>query len=125
MGQLDEQARNGEKAGVGQGQVAARSTHADARRRSLVQAAFELIGEKGFEELRTRDVAQRAGVNIATLHYYFGSKEDLIEAVVEYLLNWLSSEASHDLELDYSTPLGQLRAMFLNTQYRLQHMRDR
>src|SRR2546430_7157743 len=55
----------------------ARTTHADERRRSLVLAAYDLIAEKGFEDLRTRDVAARAGVNIATLHYYFASKEDL------------------------------------------------
>src|SRR2546423_6517886 len=94
----------------------------DERRRSLVLAAYELIADKGFEELRTRDVAARAGVNIATLHYYFGSKEDLIEGVVDYLLSLLSSEALRNSNLDYSSPLGQLRAMFLNTQYRLQTM---
>src|SRR6266567_243915 len=64
----------------------ARTTHGDERRRSLVLAAYDLIAEKGFEELRTRDVAMRTGVNIATLHYYFASKEDLIEGVVDYLL---------------------------------------
>jgi len=32
-----------------------------------VLAAFELIGENGFEGLRTRDVAARVGVHIATL----------------------------------------------------------
>jgi len=58
-----------------------RTAHRDERRRSLVLAAYQLIAEKGFEQLRTRDVAARAGVNIATLHYYFASKEDLIPGV--------------------------------------------
>src|SRR5437764_13723017 len=61
-------------------------TLGDERRRSLVQAAYRLIAEGGFEGLRTRAVAARAGVNIATLHYYFARKEDLIQSVVEYLL---------------------------------------
>jgi AcrR family transcriptional regulator len=99
-----------------------RTTHADERRRSLVLAAYDLIAEKGFEDLRTRDVAARAGVNIATLHYYFASKEDLIDGVVDYLLDLFSSEASRDLGLDFSTPLGHLRAMFLNTVYRMRTM---
>src|SRR5215471_20341726 len=93
----------------------ARTTHGDERRRSLVLAAYDLIAEKGFEELRTRDVAMKAGVNIATLHYYFASKEDLIEGVVDYLLDLLSSEASRDLQLDFSTPLGHMHAMCWNT----------
>jgi AcrR family transcriptional regulator len=100
----------------------ARTTHGDERRRSLVLAAYDLIAEKGFEDLRTRDVAMRAGVNIATLHYYFASKEDLIDGVVDYLLDLFSSEASQDLQLDYSTPLGYLHAMFRNTVYRMRTM---
>ena len=48
------------------------------RRRALVLAAFGQIAERGFEGLRTREVAAEAGVNIATLHYYFPTKEALI-----------------------------------------------
>src|SRR5947208_9570069 len=33
---------------------------------------------------RTRDVAAKVGVNIATLHYYFPTKEKLIRGVVGY-----------------------------------------
>ncbi|TME55727.1 MAG: TetR/AcrR family transcriptional regulator [Chloroflexi bacterium] len=102
--------------------ASARTTHGDERRRSLVLAAYDLIAEKGFEDLRTRDVAMRAGVNIATLHYYFASKEDLIDGVVDYLLDLFSSEASRDLQLDFSTPLGHLHAMFRNTVYRMRTM---
>src|SRR2546430_14650430 len=97
--------------------ASARTTHGDERRRSLVLAAYDLIAEKGFEDLRTRDVAMRAGVNIATLHYYFASKKDLIDGVVDYLLDLFSSQASRDLQLDFSTPLGHLHAMFRNTVY--------
>ena len=55
------------------------------RRAALLQAAFDVVAEVGFEGLRTRAVATRAGVNIATLHYYFPSKQDLIEGVAELL----------------------------------------
>ena len=53
------------------------------RRQALVQAAFNQIAERGFEGLRTREVAAEVGVNIATLHYYFPTKEALIRGVVE------------------------------------------
>lgn len=55
------------------------------RRSALLQAAFDVIAEVGFEGLRTRAVAQRAGVNIATLHYYFPSKQDLIEGLAQFI----------------------------------------
>src|SRR5580658_3175560 len=51
------------------------------RRTALLQAAFDVVAEVGFEGLRTRGVADRVGVNIATLHYYFPSKQDLIEGL--------------------------------------------
>ncbi len=50
------------------------------RRRQISAAAFASIAERGFEGLRMRDVAERAGVNIATVHYYYASKEELIRA---------------------------------------------
>src|SRR5881397_3469971 len=56
------------------------------RQEALVQAAFELLAERGFEGLRTRDVAGKVGVNIATLHYYFPTKEKLIRGVVGYAM---------------------------------------
>src|SRR5438132_13183101 len=56
------------------------------RRTALVQAAYRAIAAEGFEGLRTRDVADEAGVNVATLHYYFPTKEQLIRGVVEYTM---------------------------------------
>jgi TetR/AcrR family transcriptional regulator, regulator of cefoperazone and chloramphenicol sensitivity len=57
----------------------------DERRDSLVRAAFACLAADGFEGLRTRSVADRAGVNIATLHYYFPTKEALIGGVADYI----------------------------------------
>ena len=53
-----------------------------ARRRELVAAAYGRIARDGFEGLRTRDVAADVGVNVATLHYYFPTKEALIRGVI-------------------------------------------
>jgi AcrR family transcriptional regulator len=64
---------------------AASGSAIDGRRRELVIAAYELIAESGLEELRTRDIAAKVGINISTLHYYFETKEDLIAAVVDHM----------------------------------------
>ena len=55
----------------------------NVRRAAIAQAAREIIVEKGLEGLRTRDIAQRVGINIATLHYHVPSKEALIALVSE------------------------------------------
>lgn len=57
----------------------------DDRRVEIARAARALIVEKGFEGLRTRDIADRVGINVATLHYHVPSKEALIELVAESL----------------------------------------
>ena len=64
----------------------------DQRRRALLVAAYELIARKGLEGLRTRDIAARAGANISTLHYYFGTKADLIHAVVVFVAEKFAGE---------------------------------
>ncbi len=55
------------------------------RRLALLQAAFGVVAQAGFEGLRTRAVADRAGVNIATLHYYFPSKQKLVEGLSRFM----------------------------------------
>ena len=64
-------------------QAAPRRESTEERRRAIAMAARQLIIEKGFEGLRTRDIADRVGINIATLHYHVPSKEALIALVAE------------------------------------------
>ncbi|WP_434418589.1 TetR family transcriptional regulator [Nannocystis pusilla] len=75
-------ARGGEDRDAGSGRP---RPGADERRAALLAAAYATIADLGLEGLRTREVAARAGVNIATLHYHFGSKEDLVVAVIAHV----------------------------------------
>ena len=52
-------------------------------RREILEAAEESFAASGFAGATTRQVATRAGVNVATLHYHFGNKERLYRAVLE------------------------------------------
>lgn len=63
----------------------ARRESGDDRRLAIAQAARRIIVEKGLEGLRTRDIAARVGINIATLHYHVPSKEALVALVAESL----------------------------------------
>ncbi len=51
----------------------------------IVRAARKLIVEKGFEGLRTRDIAAEVGINISTLHYHIPTKHDLVKLVIQSL----------------------------------------
>ncbi len=49
----------------------------------ILEAAAGLFAEKGFKASTTREIAKRAGVNIASLHYHFHDKRGLYMAVFD------------------------------------------
>ena len=55
----------------------------EMKREQILAAAENLFVEKGFEGTSIRELAQAADVNIAMISYYFGSKEKLMEELVE------------------------------------------
>ncbi len=65
--------------------TAAVTPKGERRRYALVSAAAELLCEGGFDAVRHRAVARRAGLPLASTTYYFSSLDDLIERAVEYV----------------------------------------
>lgn len=85
----------------------------DETRMSLINATGEMVLEYGANNVSTRAIAERAGVNIGSIHYHFGSKEDLLKAMVDTAVDDnLCAEAlmgvidKYDSQLN--TPLGQI-----------------
>jgi TetR/AcrR family transcriptional regulator, regulator of cefoperazone and chloramphenicol sensitivity len=94
----------------------------DERRDSLVRAAFACLAADGFEGLRTRSVADRAGVNIATLHYYFPTKEALIGGVADFLASRFITLHAAPKRSVGSPSLDQLHQEFADAHfYRAKH----
>lgn len=58
--------------------IAAKETNTE---QLLPEAAEAEFLEKGYGKARTTEIAKRAGVNHAMLHYYFRTKEHLFEVV--------------------------------------------
>ncbi|MCV7102485.1 TetR family transcriptional regulator [Mycobacterium palustre] len=65
--------------------TAAVTPKGERRRYALVSAAAELLAEGGFEAVRHRAVARRAGLPLASTTYYFSSLDDLIARAVEHI----------------------------------------
>jgi AcrR family transcriptional regulator len=51
------------------------------KQQPILEAAERLFSARGFKGTSVRDIAQEAGVNLAMISYYFGSKEGLLEAL--------------------------------------------
>ena len=56
---------------------------------AIIQATIKLIEENGehLEEITVRDICKNAGVGLGLVNYHFGSKDKLIEACVERIIN--------------------------------------
>jgi AcrR family transcriptional regulator len=51
-------------------------------KQKILDTAERLFGEQGYAATSLRQVIAAAEVNVAAVHYHFGSKEDLLDAVV-------------------------------------------
>ena len=49
----------------------------------IMETAEQLFADQGFNGTSVRDIAEKAGVNLAMISYYFGSKEKLLEAIFD------------------------------------------
>ena len=59
---------------------------ADSRQR-LLEVALDVFGQHGFDGASTREIVQKAGANLTAIPYYFGGKEGLYMAAVEYMVS--------------------------------------
>ncbi|MFD1007371.1 MULTISPECIES: TetR/AcrR family transcriptional regulator [Oceanisphaera] len=74
-------------------------------KQKILNAAELLFAEQGFSDTSLRQITGDAGVNLASVNYHFGSKKDLIKAVMDrYLATFMpKSDAALLLLLDEST----------------------
>lgn len=50
----------------------------------ILNIAEELIARKGFDGTSVRDISAKAGINVAMISYYFGSKEKMLAHLYQY-----------------------------------------
>jgi len=92
----------------------------DERRLEIIRTAYLQIAKNGIGGLRIREVAEAVGINNATLHYYFPTKEDLIKTVVDYLGHLFMETHSPDMMVDEtSTPREKLKQYFVDLEYQI------
>lgn len=67
------------------------------RRLQTLDAAVEVIGEKGLTDTRIADIAERAGLSPGLLLYYFRSKDDLLTDALTYAEDRFYLDTFHEL----------------------------
>lgn len=64
----------------------------ESMKAKILVVARRIFGEYGFHGTTTRMIAKEVGIDISTLHYHWGDKNDLYEAVVMDVNNDLGKE---------------------------------
>jgi AcrR family transcriptional regulator len=108
--------RAGLVAAAGQPAMAAGAT-AGAARRTVIEAALEVFGERGIHAATLKEIAARAGLTLSGLHWHFKNKEELVGGVVDSLplLPTLRDEASQAGTADLGRQLGHIAGVVLST----------
>ena len=64
----------------------------DATRRRILDTAERQFALRGFAGTSLRGITREAGVNVAAIHYHYGSKEELLRATMERILAPVNAE---------------------------------
>jgi TetR/AcrR family transcriptional regulator, regulator of biofilm formation and stress response len=79
------------------------------RRQAIVEAAAALIVEDGVAELTHRRAAERAGVPLGATTYYFSSLEELSDAALAHLVDYVEADLREVAEALAHGPVGPER----------------
>src|SRR5215213_4465442 len=69
-------------------EMATESPRRAETRRRLIEAAMDVVSERGYHRAAVDDVARAAGYSIGALYSNFGGKDDLLFAVFDEHVTW-------------------------------------
>jgi len=79
-------------------------------RQALIEAAGELVAVKGVGGVSTRAIVEKAGENLGTIHYHFGSKEALFKAMLRFACQQDSGPSLAEVLEPYTDRLDDAQA---------------
>lgn len=91
---------------------AARRTLAAQRSRQLLDAAARLMEREGSEAVSMQALATEAGVSVGLIYRYFGSKDDVLLAVITDVLDAFATAVPLAIEEAGQDPVRRLAAAF-------------
>lgn len=60
---------------------------AEERKEEILDVAEQLFAEKGFDNASTNDIINKIGIARGTLYHHFGSKEEILDAIVDRMIS--------------------------------------
>jgi len=93
----------------------------DLRERAILDAAESLLEEHGVDPLTVEAIARGAGISRASLYFYFGSKQDVLSALVARTVELVAADARQAADDDRAAPVESVRRAVRRTEG---HWRD-
>jgi len=90
-----------------EGGAVGNSKEAEERKKEILDVAEELFTAKGYESTSTTDILERVGIARGTLYYHFKSKEEILDALIDRIIQGMVSNIRLALS-DKSTALQKL-----------------
>ena len=85
-------------------------TGKNEKRERIVEAMMEVIAQQGYERASIQRIAEQAELTSGLLHYYFPSKRQMLEAVIERLEHGLRDRFEREMESTSGGPWAGLNA---------------
>lgn len=60
------------------------SSRHGARRQAILDAAWQLVAQRGYHQVRVQDIARVCGTSTGTVHYHFPGKDDVLREALRY-----------------------------------------
>ncbi len=93
----------------------------ESTRRQILETAVRLFAEHGYADTTSKMICREAGVNIAAVNYYFGSRDDLYRAVLdevhEHIVNERQMELITSAELSVEEKLERVLDAYIAAAY--------
>ena len=77
----------------------------------IIETAERLFADRGFKGTSVRDIAEAAGINVAMISYYFGSKVKLMEAIFEVRIGSVQMRIENLIKDQTFSPLQKINML--------------
>ena len=71
------------------------NTNYDEKRQGLIKIAFDLFMKNGYENTSIQDIMNIAQISKGAMYHYFASKEDILDAVLNYIIDLDVARVEH------------------------------
>jgi len=80
------------------------------RRKQIIDAALELFAHSGYHGVTVDAIAQRAGISKGNLYWYFRSKQEIFQLLIDHIVERVFTLVAEIMESD-EPPRDKLRAL--------------